>query len=144
MISGATSSSYTLGSGDVGHTVRSVVTATNDGGFASAPSAPTAAVQGAPRAAPGNPGLPQVTGSAREGQTLSTSDGAWTNSPSKYAYAWEDCDSSGASCTAISGASASTYKLASADVGHTIRSVVTASNAGGSTPASSAPTAVVT
>ena len=45
-IAGATSSSYTLGSSDVGHTVRVVVTATNSAGQASATSAATSAVQG--------------------------------------------------------------------------------------------------
>src|SRR4029077_11474339 len=41
-IGGATSSGYTLTSGDVGDTVRVVVTAVNAGGSASATSAPTA------------------------------------------------------------------------------------------------------
>ncbi len=43
-ISGATSASYRLGSGDVGHTVRVSVTATNEGGSTAASSAATATV----------------------------------------------------------------------------------------------------
>ncbi len=43
-----------------------------------------------------------------------------------------------------SGATSSSYTLVAGDVGHTVRVVVTASNAGGSTPASSAQTALVT
>ena len=45
-ISGATSSSYTLGSSDVGHTIVAVVTATNAGGSGSASSAATGVVTG--------------------------------------------------------------------------------------------------
>jgi hypothetical protein len=140
-IGGATSSTYTLAAGDVGHTVRSVVTATNAGGSMSAGSAQTAVVTVPP--APSNTGLPVVSGSAQQGQVLSTSNGSWSNSPSSYAYKWEDCDSSGAGCVVIGGATGSSYTLAAGDVGHTVRSVVTASNAGGSAAASSAQTGVV-
>ena len=48
-----------------------------------------------------------------------------------FAYAWQDCDSSGASCATVSGATASVYTLGSGDVGHTVRAVVTAKNASG-------------
>jgi hypothetical protein len=57
---------------------------------------------------------------------------------------WQRCDSSGGACSAISGASASSYSPVSADATHTLRVVVTASNAYGSAVASSNPTAVVT
>jgi hypothetical protein len=73
-----------------------------------------------------------------------TSRGSWINSPSGYAYRWQDCDGSGNSCTTITGATKDTYTLQASDVGHTMRSVVTATNAGGSTPAISAQTEVVT
>ena len=142
-ITGATQSTYTLASGDVGHTIRSKVTATNAGGSTPATSAATATVTASPPSPPSNTTAPAVSGTAQQGQTLSTTNGSWTGSPTSYTYAWEDCDSSGASCTTITGATQSTYTLASGDVGHTIRSVVTATNAGGSTPASSAATAVV-
>jgi hypothetical protein len=101
----------------------------------SAPAAP---------AAPANTAVPAVSGTAQQGDTLTTSNGSWSGSPTSYAYAWEDCNSSGASCTKISNATASTYTLASSDVGDTIRSVVTASNASGSGSASSGQTAAVT
>ncbi len=143
-ISGATSSSYTLQSSDVGKTVDVVVTATNAGGSKSATSAQTAAVASATPAAPANTAVPAVSGTAQQGDTLTTSNGSWSGSPTSYAYAWEDCNSSGASCAKISNATASTYTLASGDVGGTIRSVITATNAGGSSSASSAQTATVT
>jgi hypothetical protein len=84
-----------------------------------------------------------VSGTATQGDVLSVSQGSWSNSPSSYGYQWQDCNSSGACCAAISGATASSYTLAAGDVGHTVRAAVTATNAGGSGTASSAVTAVV-
>jgi hypothetical protein len=93
---------------------------------------------------PSNTTLPQVSGTTTQGQTLSVSDGSWTGSPTSFAYQWQDCDSLGNNCANIGGASSSSYTLASGDVGHTIRAVVTATNAGGSTPATSTQTSIVT
>jgi hypothetical protein len=137
-INAATSSSYTLGSGDVGHTIRATLTATNNGGSASATTAQTSTVSASAPPPPSNTALPVVSGTATAGQTLSTTNGSWIGSPSSYGYEWQDCSSSGSSCTNVSGATSSSYTLASGDVGHTIRAVVTAINAGGSTPATSA------
>jgi hypothetical protein len=143
-IAGAVSASYTLTSADVGHTIRAVVTASNAGGSASASSAVTAIVSAPPPPAPVSTAVPQLSGTPAQGNVLSTSNGSWSNSPSSYGYQWQDCDGSGSACAAISGATSSTHTLTSADVGHTIRAVVTASNAGGSASASSAATAAVT
>ncbi len=140
-IGGATGTSYKLASTDVGFTLRVVVTAANTGGSAKAASAATAVVA---LAAPVNTALPVVSGSAAEGQTLSASSGSWTGSPTSYTYAWEDCNGSGEGCANITTATTSTYKLASTDVGHTLRVVVTATNSGGSAKATSAATATVT
>jgi hypothetical protein len=145
-ISGATSASYVLLGADVGHTVRVVVTAINAGGSAEAASSASALVEAPPPPPPPPPvntAAPAVTGSAVEGQTLSATAGSWSGSPSSFAYQWQDCNSLGAACANVAGATASTYKLLAADVGHTLRAVVTATNAGGSTPASSATTALV-
>ncbi len=76
---------------------------------------------------------PRSRGTAQQGDTLTTTNGSWTGSPTSYAYQWQDCNTSGASCSTISGATSSSYTLASGDVGHTIRVAVTATNAGGST-----------
>jgi hypothetical protein len=96
-----------------------------------------------PPAAPTNSTLPSVTGTAIEGQTLTTDNGSWTGSPTSYAYQWRRCDSAGANCSDISGATGSSYTLVTADVGSKLRAVVTATNAGGSTAATSNATAVV-
>jgi hypothetical protein len=88
-------------------------------------------------------GAPTVAGSAVVGQSLSGSTGTWSGSPTAYAYAWRRCDASGAACSAISGATAASKLLVSADQGATLRVAVTASNASGSTVAVSAPSGIV-
>jgi hypothetical protein len=87
-------------------------------------------------AAPGNTASPTVSGTAKVGETLSVSNGTWTSSPTTYAYRWQRCTSS-TSCTNIAGATAQTYVARAADAGRTLRAVVTASNADGSSTANS-------
>ena len=139
-IAGANASSYTLSGDDAGGTLRSLVTATNITGATTVASNPTSVIIPQP---PGATGAAGIAGTATNLQTLAAGPGSWTNNPTSFAYAWRDCDASGASCTAISGATASTYTLALSDVGDTIRVAVTATNAGGSATATSAPTAVI-
>jgi hypothetical protein len=93
--------------------------------------------------APGVVSLPTIGGIARDGSTLTASPGEWTGPSASYAYQWQRCGSTGAACSAISGASLSTYLLATVDTGATLRVTVTASNKNGSTIASSAPTPVI-
>jgi hypothetical protein len=87
--------------------------------------------------------LPTISGTAQQGASLSSSTGSWTNSPTGYAYQWRRCDSGGANCASIGGATAATYTLGVDDVGRTLRVHVTASNAAGSASATSNATAVV-
>ena len=140
-ISGATSSTYVLKASDVGDTIDVAVTATNAGGSTKATSARTQAVTGLP--APVNTAAPAISGASQQGQTLTASNGSWSNNPSSYGYQWQDCTSA-SSCTNISGATSSTYVLKASDVGDTIDVAVTATNAGGSTKATSARTQAVT
>ncbi len=88
--------------------------------------------------------LPAISGNTTQGQTLTETHGSWTNSPTGFLYQWQDCDSVGAHCTSIPGATTATYTLTAADVGHTIRVQEAAFNAGGPSPvaASSAATGV--
>jgi hypothetical protein len=94
-------------------------------------------------AKPANTSLPRIFGGARVGQMLTGDRGTWTNSPTKYDLAWLRCDSGGGNCAAIGGANGTTYTLISADDGHTIRFKVAATNADGTTVATSAATAAV-
>lgn len=94
-------------------------------------------------AAPSNTTAPTITGTPAVGQTLTAQDGTWTNSPTSYSYQWMRCNGGGKKCASISGATQKTYTLVSADAGATIKVQVTATNASGSSSATSAPTASV-
>jgi hypothetical protein len=93
--------------------------------------------------APANTSPPTVSGVARDGEQLTASPGAWTDSQASHQYQWRRCASGGGSCQDVAGATGQTYSLGYADVGATIRVAVTATNAAGSGTASSAPSAVV-
>lgn len=86
---------------------------------------------------PANTVLPAITGTTTEGQTLTVSNGTWTNTPDSYARQWRRGG------VAISGATATTYVLTADDVGSLITATVTATNDGVSTSATSAPTAAI-
>src|SRR4051794_36207817 len=94
-------------------------------------------------AVPRSTAAPTVTGTAREGNTLTAHNGNWANSPTSFSYQWQRCGSDGTSCSDISGATSQSYTLASADVDHTARVVVTASNSDGQASASSSTTALI-
>jgi hypothetical protein len=74
---------------------------------------------------------------------LKGSIGTWTGSPTSYRYEWLRCDTNGVNCSAIAGATAQTYSLTTADIASRIRFRVTASNAAGSSVATSEPASVV-
>jgi uncharacterized protein YukE len=140
-IAGAVASALELSPGLIGSTLRVVVTATNAAGSVSSTSAATALVTAL---LPSNTALPGVSGTPRDGQLLTAATGTWSGTaPITYAYQWRSCNAAGEACKNISEAVATTLKLAPLDVGSTLRVVVTATNAAGSTTATSAPTALV-
>ncbi|MEA2133751.1 MAG: large repetitive protein [Solirubrobacteraceae bacterium] len=140
-IAGATNPTYTLTAGDIGSTVRVEVTAANGGGASTVASPVTAQVDAVP---PSNTSPPTASGTAADGEVLTAAPGAWNGSdPITYTYQWERCDALGAGCQVIAGATSTTYTLADADAGQTVRVVVTGTNAGGTDQANSAPSAVV-
>ncbi len=66
--------------------------------------------------APTDNSLPSISGPTNVGATLTANAGTWSgSSPIAYQYQWLSCDSGGASCTAISGATTSTYGPVSGD-----------------------------
>ncbi len=141
VIPGATGSTYELTAGDVGHTVRTRVTATNGLGSDTSTSSPSAVVQLAP---PSNDARPALAGTARDEQTLTATTGGWDGTgPLDYAYQWQRCDAGPANCVAIAGATGASYTLTDADAGKVVRVVVTASNGAGQATATSVPTVVV-
>ncbi len=92
---------------------------------------------------PVNSGAPSISGEIAAGQVVSVSDGSWLNDPDSFAYQWQVCDGSGRGCIDSSGDVGTTHALTAADVGHTLRAVVTASNLGGSASVVSSTSPVV-
>jgi hypothetical protein len=87
---------------------------------------------------PINTVAPAVSGTVTVGSTLSTTNGTWTGAPAPtFTYQWQRGVSN------ISGATSSTYVIQSADVGSTLRCVVTATNPSGAVSANSNSTATV-
>src|SRR5215211_6899176 len=140
---GASAESYTLTAADVGFSMQVRVTASNAVGWSAASSQRTATVEAKP-VAPVNGSPPTISGAAQAGQTLTAERGAWSGSePIGYGYRWRRCDAGGGGCADIVGADGQSYTLAAADVDSTLRVAVTATNAAGSSTASSQPTALV-
>jgi hypothetical protein len=139
-VAGATAAAYPLSSADVGQHLAFQVTASDIGGSTTATSALTGVVAAV---APASSGLPQVTGTAKDGSALSATPGTWTGTtPMTFAFAWQRCDATPA-CAPV-GTDSAAYQLIPADIGFTVQVTVTASNgAGPGTPATSSPTAVV-
>jgi alpha-tubulin suppressor-like RCC1 family protein len=144
-------STYTLAPEDVGQTVRVVVTATNAAGSVSEASATTQEVVAAPYAlsAPtiarqgANPNAPTT---AIEGDELTAHPGEWEGSePIEYAFQWLSCTSEleGENCSEIAGATGASFTPSAAYLGRRVELRVTATNAVGSAPATSAATSEV-
>jgi hypothetical protein len=91
----------------------------------------------------GNTSPPVVTGTAAVNQTLASSHGSWNGAPTGYSFQWQRCSASGSGCANIAGATASTYKLTTADGSHTVRSTVRATNVNGASPATASATSPV-
>lgn len=112
-IANATSGSYTVTGGDIGKTIRVMVTAHNSRGSTSDPSPPTITVTPIAGTAPINtvqpyfaPGTVDSSGNctagcAIQGQQLQATAGAWLNSPTSFDYQWQDCTTAPAVSTGV-------------------------------------------
>jgi hypothetical protein len=140
-IPGATGSTYSLGALDVAGKLAVLVTASNAEGSASATSAESSPILAL---LPSNTAPPSISGTLRDGQLLSVVDGSWSGTePISYSYQWQLCDAAGEGCEEIRGATGSTLRLSPFDVGGTLDAIVTATNAGGSSAATTPATAKV-
>jgi hypothetical protein len=142
-ISGATRQRYRLTGNDVGHTLRVRVRASNKDGAAVATSARTHVIVAAD-SLPVNLTPPAISGTPKVGDALTASPGTWTGKrPIAFSFQWQRCDSVGGNCAAVAGATGGRFELTGADLGRTLRVVVTARNASGVDSRTSVPTAVV-
>jgi hypothetical protein len=132
-IANANALTYVPDTGDAGSTFLVTATAANDAGTGVAASTLT------PVVANSKPVLltaPSIAGVPVKGSTLTASPGTWSWRNGSFTYAWQRCDSAGANCATLDGATASTLTLGPDDVGSTIRVLVTAP--GFTTPTSAA------
>lgn len=87
--------------------------------------------------------VPVLSGSATQGAALSVTEGVWQHDPSAYGYQWQVCDTLGLNCDDLAGGTGDTVALTAAELGHTLRAVVSASNIAGAASAVSSVSAVV-
>jgi len=105
---------------------------------------PELVVEALTTGAPAVTSPPTISGIPQEGQTFTASPGAWNGSqPMTFENQWQRCDASGAGCADLANETGQTYALTQADIGATLRVVVTATNADGSGTATSPPSSVV-
>jgi len=129
-IAGATTATYIPVAADVGHALAALVTATFGATTQAALSVATDPIQAPPPLAATTP--PTVSGTPKVGERLTGVTGVWTGTaPISYHYQWYRCDSGGAHCASVHGATAATYRLASADAGKTVGLTVTATDGNG-------------
>lgn len=140
-ISGATGTTYTTSSADVGQYVAVIETA-SDG---TAPAATATSNLIGPIADPPAPTLvtaPEVSGTVASGDVLTATAGTWNNSPTSYTYQWYACSGAPLACAVATGTGATTasYTVGATEAGDAFEVDVTAVNDGGpSAPAASAP-----
>lgn len=137
-IVGATMSSYVLITADVGGMITAEVTAINATGNATALSVAVGPVAVA-NVAPSNSVLPVINGFQVVDATLTTTTGTWSGIPTPtFTYQWKR---DGAN---ITGSTATTYLLVTADIGTMISVTVTATNAAGSAAATASAVGFIT
>jgi hypothetical protein len=120
-----TGSTYVPAAGDLGKQLAVTVTGSTDG------YAPTTVTSDAVTVSVGtltSTKTPAITGTAKDGQKLTVSNGNWSPAATSYTYQWLRTTTNG-STTKI-GTNSSSYTLVAADNGQKISATVTAHRAG--------------
>src|SRR4051794_3642037 len=94
-------------------------------------------------AAPQNSSNPTIEGKFQVNETVTATNGTWSGNPTDFKYKWQRCNSASTGCTDIAGATSKSYKLATEDVDHRVRVLVTAANSDGQTTVNSRPSPLV-
>jgi hypothetical protein len=131
VIVGETANTYTILAGDDGTVIKGQVRATNAAGVSSYVTTSNQ-VDAVNAVAPVNTVAPVISGNNAVGQTLTSTTGTWTGSPTGYTYQWLR------GVTPI-GTNSNTYVLTNADAANVsnIKCTVTATNGAGSASADS-------
>jgi large repetitive protein len=124
-ITGATTNTLVLTDDLVGSSVRVTVTASKPSGYTpgTASSESTAPVADDPTKVT-NRSLPVVSGTAKVGEQLSTTNGTWTNEPTSFTYQWL------ADGVAVTGATQQTFVPTATQAGKRMSVRVTAAKTG--------------
>jgi hypothetical protein len=125
-IGAATGPSYTLVAADDLAVITCMVTAINGVGSVGTPSNDIGPVVRPP---PANTVAPVASGTPEVGETLTTTNGTWTNAPT-FTYLWRR-----GGTPIVGGATAQAYVLVAADLGAMITCAVTGTNSGGNAQA---------
>ena len=135
-IPNATSTSYTLGSADLGHMLMVILQGTNGTTIQNAFSTATPAIVGPSVRGPTLTIGPSVGGFAAQRQQLVASTGIWHGvGPIAFGFHWYRCDPNGARCQTIRGATSAAYTPVLKDVGDTIALTLEATDSVGPTAA---------
>jgi hypothetical protein len=125
----ATTATYIPVVADIGQTIRVWITATNPAGSDQGITNHTFPVVDKPHFAPTASDSPLIVGTLEVGGILTASIGTFTgDAPIATKQQWQRCDAVGGACKDITGATKQIYHPTSADVGSTLRLVVTATN----------------
>jgi Ig domain of plant-specific actin-binding protein len=135
-IAGANASAYTVAAADVGHALVALVQAAFGTTTQGALSTASAVAIGGDIAGPSHSVAPAIRGVARRGVRLTGSAGLWAGVGTlAYRYQWYRCDAEGAHCSAIHGATSTTYLTVPADSGRTLGFTVRATDSTGTASA---------
>ncbi len=95
--------------------------------------------------APQNTALPALSTNAPEGKTMTVTTGTWTNTPLAYGYQWEECQTiaEAESCSPITGATNSSYRVEYHGANRWLKVLLTADNSNGAMTVASNSTGVI-
>jgi hypothetical protein len=143
-IPGATGLTYTPTVADIGFSIRVWVTAANTSGADTGITNHTYPIVDKAHFSPTATTAPAVVGTAGVARQLTANIGVFSgDAPITTSFMWQRCDATGADCHVIPNATKIVYFPTTADVGFTLRIVVTAKNGYGTLEADSDPSEAI-